>query len=346
MKKLIATITTLVIGMSIAVTAFASNENTMHSGDLNAAKMSKTEIVQLLQDNPLELPTDIFTVAPDWRNDIPGTVIDAALQAATNRLNIMRALAGVPAVTLDHSLSENAQYGADLCAELGYTTHYPSGPADMSDSFYEQACEATKTSNLYGGQTLTTAVDGFMNDPGLSNLEKMGHRRWQLSPLMGKVGFGYAENHDGKGYVTEKVLDKSGEGCDYDFISWPASGNFPGDLTAFGKNTPWHISLNSDKYQIPDQSLITVTLTRHSDGKVWKFSGMNWTACESGAYFNVDTNNRGINNAIIFRPDGITEYAGVYTVTVTGLKTASGADVNNFTYQVDFFDTKSYYDKI
>ena len=343
MKKLITTITSLVIGMSIAATAFASNENTMHSGDLNAAKLSKSEIVQLLEDNSLDLPSNIFSITPDWRNDISGVVNNAALQAAADRLNVMRRLAGVPAVTLDNSLSENAQYGADLCAELGYTTHYPSGPADMSDSFYEKACEANRTCNLYGGQTLTTAVDGFMNDPGLNNLEKMGHRRWQLSPLMGKVGFGYAEGYDGKGYVTEKVLDESGEGCDYDFISWPASGNFPGGLVAFGKNTPWHISLNPEKYQLPDQSLITVTLTRQSDGRVWTFSGTNWTASETGAYFTVDNkNNLGVNNAIIFRPDGIDEYSGVYTVTVTGLKTVSGADVNNFTYQVDFFDTQSH----
>lgn len=139
--------------------------------------------------------------------------------------------------------------------------------------------------------------------------------------------------------MTEKVLDKSGAGCDYDFISWPASGNFPSDLTAFSKNTLWHISLNPEKYQIPDQSQITVTLTRQSDGKVWTFSGTNWTASETGAYFNVDKNNYGVNNAVIFRPDEITEYVGVYTVIVTGLMAESGDDVNNFAYQVDFFLT-------
>ena len=65
-------------------------------------------------------------------------------------------------------------------------------------------------------------------------------------------------------------------------------------------------------------------------------------ARESDVYFNVDKNNYGINNAIIFRPDGIAEYFGIYTVTVAGLKDTFGADIDIFTYKVDFFDTESY----
>lgn len=311
------------------------------SGSTSIPKLSQAEIVQLLEDNPLTLPETVFDSTPSCSAPYAaGTVKTSVLQAATDRLNALRQIAGLPAVTLDSSLSQNAQYGAVLLAASDFS-HTPSQPSGMSSEFYTTAKDATSSSNIYAGRTLISAVDGFMDDSDASNIERVGHRRWQLNPTMGKIGFGYAESTTSqyRSYVTEKVFDKSGDGCDYDFIGWPASGNFPSAL--FGGNIAWSVTLNPDIFQTPSQSALTVTLTRESDGKTWTFSGSNYTAASAGAYFHVDTSNRGVSNCIIFRPDSISSYDGTYTVSIQGLKTKNGQAVTDFTYQVDFFDVEA-----
>lgn len=250
---------------------------------------------------------------------------------------MLRRLAGVPQVQLDDSLSENAQYGAVLLAHLGSLNHTPAKPADMDNSFYQKAYEATSTSNIAAGMDLLESVDMFMQDSDARNVERVGHRRWQLNPELGRVGFGYAKNPDSiyRDFVTEKVTDTSGSGCDYDFICWPASGNFPNYLDSFDANTAWSVVLNPDDYQVPTQSGLVVTLVRQSDGKTWTLDGKaSYTPAASGRYLNVETS--GVGNCIIFRPDGVTKYEGVYQVTIDGLKDRSGKAVD-FTYQVDFF---------
>ena len=207
----------------------------------------------------------------------------------------------------------------------------------MDNSFYQKAYEATSTSNIAAGMDLLESVDMFMQDSDARNVARVGHRRWQLNPELGRVGFGYAQNPDSiyRDFVTEKITDTSGSGCDYDFIGWPASGNFPNYLDSFDANTAWSVVLNPDDYQVPTQSGLVVTLVRQSDGKTWTLDGKErYTPAASGRYLNVETS--GVGNCIIFRPDGVTQYEGVYQVTIDGLKDRSGKAVD-FTYQVDFF---------
>lgn len=309
-----------------------------HSGSTTLEKLSKEEIVQLLNQASSTLPDPVLTEEPSIHAPYAtGAVDHQALEAAAQRLNVLRRLAGVPQVQLDDSLSENAQYGAVLLAHLGSLNHTPAKPADMDNSFYQKAYEATSTSNIAAGMDLLESVDMFMQDSDARNVERVGHRRWQLNPELGRVGFGYAQNPDSiyRDFVTEKVTDTSGSGCDYDFIGWPASGNFPNYLDSFDANTAWSVVLNPDDYQVPTQSGLVVTLVRQSDGKTWTLDGKaSYTPAASGRYLNVETS--GVGNCIIFRPDGVTKYEGVYQVTIDGLKDRSGKAVD-FTYQVDFF---------
>ncbi|OUN10404.1 S-layer homology domain-containing protein [Flavonifractor sp. An91] len=309
-----------------------------HSGSTTLEKLSKEEIVQLLNQASSTLPDPVLTEEPSIHAPYAtGAVDHQALEAAAQRLNVLRRLAGVPQVQLDDSLSENAQYGAVLLAHLGSLNHTPSKPSDMDNSFYQKAYEATSTSNIAAGMDLLESVDMFMQDSDARNVERVGHRRWQLNPELGRVGFGYAQNPDSiyRDFVTEKVTDTSGSGCDYDFIGWPASGNFPNYLDSFDANTAWSVVLNPDDYQVPTQSGLVVTLVRQSDGKTWTLDGKaSYTPAASGRYLNVETS--GVGNCIIFRPDGVTKYEGVYQVTIDGLKDRSGKAVD-FTYQVDFF---------
>ncbi len=301
------------------------------SGGTSIPKLSKEAITALLEENSLTLPSNLYDTVPSVKAPYAtGKVKTEALQAAGNRLNALRQIAGLPAVTLDMGLCEEAQYGAVVLAANNRLSHFPNKPDDMDEAFYEKAAAATSSSNLASGYSLTGAVDGFMDDEDSGNIDRLGHRRWQLNPKMGKVGFGNSER-----YTVEKVFDRSGSGCDYDFIGWPASGYFPNSV--FEGNIPWSITLNPADYATPKKEDLTVTLTRESDKKQWTFLGTKLYNTSSSAYFNVDTDNYGVSNCIIFRPDGVDKYDGVYTVEVMGLKTSDGAAVADFTYSVEFF---------
>ncbi|MBQ9521082.1 MAG: CAP domain-containing protein [Oscillospiraceae bacterium] len=301
------------------------------SGDKSLDKLSRQEIAALLSENPLTLPAELFDDAPSLKAPYaPGKLKAEALQAALNRLNMLRRIAGLQPVALDDALNENAQYGAVLLAASTFS-HSPAKPDDMDDDFYEKAKTATSSSNIASGYSLTGAVDGFMNDSDSGNISRLGHRRWQLNPAMGKIGFGYAGKR-----TTEKVFDKSAPAADYDFVAWPASGNFPSEL--FNVNQAWSVSLNLNRYAVPVEADLTVTL-RRDDGKTWTFSGAeSYTAANAGLYFHVDTGGYGIRDCIIFRPDGVEDYSGTYTVSISGLKDKSGKDISDFSYQVTFFD--------
>lgn len=317
------------------------------SGSIDMDKLSKAEIVQLIEAGYPTLPDALFDEEPSVEAPYAiGKVSQQALQSATDWLNVMRRLAGLPSVTLDMTLSESAQYGAVLTAHWGTLSHYPDKPGDMDMAFYEKASEAVGSSNLSAGRSLDTLALELMNDSSsASNISSVGHRRWQLNPQLGKVGFGYAVNPNSayRQFAVEKVFDKSGSAVNYDFIAWPASGNFPSSL--FGESIPWSITVNPNLYQTPSLNSITVTLTREHDGKVWTFNGTDNTSGVGSKCFNVDTQNYGVSNCIIFRPDEVESYDGVYTVSVSGLKTKSGVTVKDFTYSVEFFDDGNFTDE-
>lgn len=314
----------------------------LHSGSLDMKKLDPAEIVTLLQDAPTEMPEQVFVTKPLCEAPYgAGKTTDEALRAATKRLNALRRLAGVPDVTLDVTLSQQAQYGAVIQAVNGGLSHDPDRPDDMGDDFYQRASSASSSSNLSAGRTLISAVDGLMYDDSGSNLTSLGHRRWQLNPTMGKVGFGYAVTGSGYGnYVAEKVFDKSGKGCRYDFVAWPASGYFP--QSQFRGSLPWSVTLDPGKYATPSAKDLTVTLSRESDGRLWTFKGTDSYSTESSKYFNVNNSGYGVGNCIIFRPDGVQRYEGTYTVSISGLKDRGGAQVSPFSYQVEFFDDANF----
>lgn len=341
MKKRILAVF-LTVMMLLGTLPVAVGAANLSSGSLSMPKLSKTEIKQLVKDNSQELSDDIFDVTPSTSAPYTiGKVQSGALKTATNHLNFVRRLAGLPSVTLDTSLCENAQHGAVILAALGGLSHTPARPDGMDDSFYQQAYAATSSSNLYAGVSLAYAPFGFMDDSDSFNIDRVGHRRWQLNPKLGKVGFGYAVSNSsiyGR-FVDEKVFDNSGTGCDYNFISWPSSGNFPSDLRGFSTYTAWSITLNPEKYQTQYQQLdnVVVTLTRQSDNKCWTFSNATKNTSDNASFFNVDYGGYGVSNCIIFRPNmDVEHFEGVYTVQVSGIKDKNGRNAD-FSYQVDFF---------
>lgn len=314
------------------------------SGLTSLPKLSQAEITQLLVDNPLGVNGEVFTSAPSAAAPYAaGALSDGALNAALGRLNLIRRMAGLNSVTLDRDLTGRAQHGAVLLAANGALSHHPEQPADMDESFYRTGLNAASSSNIYMGTnaTLPQAVNAFMNDSDSGNLTSLGHRRWFLNPTMAKTGFGFSpSDHAFGGYsynfATVWAFDRSGSEDNYDFIAWPASGSFPSTL--FGKDQAWSVSLNPAKYAVPVLSELTVTLTHADSEGVWTLRGTeSYTAADAGAYLGVNTENYGVANCIIFRPQlDASAYSGRYTVTIDGLRTAAG-QAASLAYQVDFF---------
>lgn len=304
------------------------------SGSTTVNKLSQKEIARLLRDTPLlesAVSGDCYEVRPSAEAPYAaGKVRSSVLQAALDRLNLYRRLAGVPVVTLDEELCESAQHGATVLAADGRLRHDPARPEGMEEAFYQKGAAAAAASNLASGYSLTGAVDAWMTDSDPANLSRLGHRSWQLNPTLGKVGFGIAE-----GYAALSVLDRSGAGCAYDFLAWPASGNFPDELIE-DTGTAWSIQLNPDVYSVFSVKDLTVTLT--GGGRSWTFRGKDaWEPSQSGRYFGYVAGGYGDGGpCIIFRPDGVKEYKGSYTVEVQGLRDADGLD-RDLQYRVTFF---------
>lgn len=261
-----------------------------------------------------------------------------------NYINYYRRVAGLKEVSFSSGANDSASWGALVLAMIRKLTHTPSKPSGMSDSDYNKGKGATSSSNIsyslgYGeGAIIRVAVQGQMADSSGTNLTCLGHRRWLLRPGVTTMGIGSANN--GAAYYTDvKVFGDGvsyGKVSDYDFISWPSSGNNLSDT--FGTHVPWSITLNPDRYSAPSRSAVTVTMQSTTTGKKWVFNkSTSSTESDDTDYFNVNNDGYGVANCIIFRPGilGQEKYSGEYIITVSGIKTKSGS-ATSITYRTEF----------
>lgn len=276
-------------------------------------------------------------------------------QKALDSVNLMRMIAGLPEVYLHDTYNELTQYGAVVLAANDTLTHTPSRPAGMDDEFYENGFAATSQSNIaYGWMSGSDSyfdmpyfTMGYMEDSGANNVPVVGHRRWILNPPMRYTGFGFALSSRNAAYSAMYAFNRNGTTPDYDFISWPASGNFPSEFADM--RMPWHVTLNPDKFDISGMNTgnVQVTVTA-PDGKSQTIAAADTAGNVSNkdqAYFNIDKNGYGVANAIIFRPGtgifGNNDLRGIYTVTISGLHTKDGA-LAKVSYSIDFFSALYY----
>jgi len=316
-----------------------------HSGDLNTSKPTKEDLhnawsaISDTQDYFVEEPV---VTAPYGA----GQLTDALLDSGLSYFNYTRYAANLPEVQLSDEMNEISQHGAVVLAALDYgLDHFPPQPDLMDGTFYEIGYEATSTSNLhmrygYEGNPLQYGVQGFLDDPGDNNMLSLGHRQWMLNPTLLNVGFGFARAQSGSEYILTKVHDSSGAGMDYDFISWPASGNFPTNV--FSYDAAWSITLNPWKYLAPQVEDLVITMTRRSDGRTWLFNAGTGAPKHPDTYhLTVNTEGYGVGNCIIFAPgsENIGTYQGEYLITVSGIYDLDGTPAS-LCYEVDFFDAE------
>ena len=271
-----------------------------------------------------------------------GALEPALIDAAFSRMNFLRALAGLNPVRPDDELNDLAQHGAALMAALETITHAPERPEDMDEAFFAKGAEAAANGNLAFFNWLSPSlawesVDLFAQDDTPGNLAFLGHRRWLLSPNMGRAGFGLAADEAGCCYAALYVTDTSAP-ADYDRICWPSAGAFPAELMR--AETPWSISLNSAKYDL-SRSAPSILLEEKNSGAQWRFEAPGEAPCD-GSYFLIDESGFGDGPALIFRPDlgdapaledGY-EQNQLWLVTLSGLVSADGAPLEPVSYAV------------
>ena len=321
-------------------TAYANTNRYDSSGASNLPKLSKEEIAKLLDETEFKTPSSMWDSKPGFNPYSAGRVKNTVLQQATDRLNAMRLLAGLQPVVHNNDLSQQAQHASVLLADGGLIVDNPLKPNGMSDAFYKKALEAVQNSVASTNPKFSEVVDEWLLGPTDSSVG-LTARRWQLNPAMAYVGFGYAEKNTSswwlyKEFTTELCTNKQAGIPAYDFISWPASGNFPNDV--FPEDGWWSLQVNPKNYNLSDLSNIQVVLTRVADNKSWIFyDGVQ----QYGLGFNVGVDSIGSGSMIAFRPDDVAKYVGVYDVKVTGLRTINNVSAE-LTYRVEFFDADEY----
>jgi hypothetical protein len=101
-----------------------------------------------------------------------GELTDNILESGLTYFNYIRFVAGLPEVTLDETLTGDAQHGAVLLAALNQLSHTPPKPADMDSPFYKRGYGATSSANIsarWGYAPLTClqhSIQGCLDDNG------------------------------------------------------------------------------------------------------------------------------------------------------------------------------------
>lgn len=266
----------------------------------------------------------------DWPSDFKVERFSKSVEAdnitGMTRLREYRYLCGVPYedMQINRKFVAHNLDAAILLNKLGRLDHTPANPG-LPEEVYKSGYAGTSQSNLAGGSRGTTAsrsVDMYMNDSDKSNIDRVGHRRYCISPYMKMTGFGSEGN-----YSAMWSFDKSREQIDdFDYICYPARGYMPS--THFNSSYAWNVSLNPKLYATPNKATVNIqiSLLKGTIKSPLKIS-----------YQNIETSGFGINNCIIFKPDSISTSAKTkYHVLIAGLKDKKGEDAQ-IEYYVEFF---------
>ena len=174
----------------------------------------------------------------------PGTTSAAYRQATLDRINYFRSMAGVPADVVENTnLSAKAQAAAVMfaaeterhAADVSVIKH--TGIEPSYACYTSAGATSASVSNLYQGKSGSTAIDGYIVDPGVGNWA-VGHRAWLIGPSLTEVGIGDVPRSAG---TDTNVLEVANI-AQHDFsrfdqirqtdgwVAWPSPGYFPGSL--------------------------------------------------------------------------------------------------------------------
>lgn len=347
-KKLLslAAISLAVVGIySMDVAAYPFTVAGTPSNAKMAAQRSEEDIKAYLNSHPFDVTKrDSWNITPDYSNNIAGELSESSRQNALNTLNVMRYVAGLNETSYDYDTEKYAQASSTLMIGIGGITHYPERKSGVSDELYTYGAYGAKNSNLGAGyDTISEAIlYGWMGDGDPYNIDRVGHRRWALSPDLEKTSFGISVGPGSNNEFTSmyciytgtglwnSFFGSSSSGTDVDFLTWPAS-KMPAEYMC----GPWSILLNSDYFRANEND-VNVTLTNLKTNKSYYFDKSDKST--TGEFFNINTGGYGsLHQAVIFDAKIKYNAGDRYLVKVEGLKDNNGNAYDTIEYTVDFF---------
>lgn len=259
-----------------------------------------------------------------------GALSEETLTFALNVTKLYRYLSGVPWQELktDPVMCEKSAHGAVVLKEIGSLTHTPAKPADMDEGFFKIAYSGCHEANLFQGSgDPVAAVRGFMDDSDTTNIDRVGHRQWVLSPGLQRVGFGSAAE-----FVSMHVIDGSQHPApDFTFVAFPGEGFYPRKL--FEQHYAWSVHINANKAKVGSVDSLKIKLQKldehyQPDGDPIAAKVVSTPAANSSAFG---------WSVIVFKPELTEIETGKYWVEISGIKTLTGTDAP-FGYLVEFID--------
>ncbi|MHB1296041.1 MAG: CAP domain-containing protein [Anaerolineae bacterium] len=158
----------------------------------------------------------------------PGATSQTFRDAVLRRIGYFRAMAGVPAVTLNDTYDQQAQAAALMMSANRQLNH---APPTSWQCYSAVGAEGAGTSNLYLGVYGPSAITGYMRDPGSGNYAA-GHRRWILYPNTQEMGTGDVPAADG--YPAANALRVFDDhmwdprpATREEYVAWPPPGYVP-----------------------------------------------------------------------------------------------------------------------
>jgi len=269
----------------------------------------------------------LYDVQPNATTCTAGTLRAAVKADFLAKLNAVRALHNVPAVTYS-SVEDDQEAAASLMMAVNRTLSHT--PPTSWTCYTTGGATAAGSSNLIGGwgtglgfSSEDDYLAGWLREGGSASI---GHRRWILDPFLGKVSYGRVSLLLGDGSrasaAAMKVFDFAGgvavpSGVPgfvaYPFGDYPARYFQPGDFLsfnaianaggAFGSNGSVRYTGATIRVTGPSGNLTVTDVTSDNDGY-------------------------GVANSVQWRVAGL--QAGVtYTVTISGI---TGAPQSSYTY--------------
>lgn len=265
-------------------------------------------------------------VAAGWSGNVAGcaagTTTAAYREATIGRVNVYRALAGLPGTV---TLAGGAQASGTQAAALMFSANrvLSHSPPSSWTCWTQDGASAAGQSNIALGFNSSFAagpgaVDLYMDDAGVGN-EAAGHRRWVLYPPQAQMDSGSIPSQ----WTANALWVLSGWGArppTPNGVAWPPRGYVPWPLLPQRSNR-WSFS-----WPGADFSRATVSMTR------------NGVPLAAPSYEAI-TNGYG-DNTLVWKPQGVT-YAQptadvTYRVTIGGL--SGGGAPASLSYDVIVFD--------
>ncbi|HZP67393.1 MAG TPA: CAP domain-containing protein [Rudaea sp.] len=264
----------------------------------------------------------------------PGSTSQAYQNATLERVNVFRALAGLPGnITAFSSSTDqtNDQNAALMMAANRQLNHDPPGTWTC---YTTAGHTGAGSSNLTLGQNFNyngpAAIEGYMDDGG-SNNTAAGHRRWILYPPQAQMATGDVDATTATAGYSANALWVFGpfgtRPSTPNGIAWPPRGYVPWQLLPSGSNR-WSLSIEN-----ADFTHASVSMTRNGVAlPAPTLDALQFDGQPSGSFIG--------DNTLVWEPTGVayTQPASdtTYHVTVSGI--AGSGVPTSVSYDVIVFD--------